>query len=319
MSRLDSSVLNDGAVASRASVRTLMETTKQGISRLVTVTAMVGYLLTVARWESWSIGVLLPGLVGCALGTWLSASGANSLNMWLEGSRDGRMERTRGRPIPSGRASPRAVAVFGTTLSMAGVTLLALLCGVPAALVSLACVASYVLLYTPLKTRTIWNTLAGTIPGALPALIGTTAATPGATLGSLLDPFGLALVALMVVWQLPHFMAIAWMYREDYLRGGYRMLSGTDTTGRLSGWVMVLTACLLIPCVILVGMTSEGMLGGFFVASGIAITLLFAWTGVEFVKRPVRSNAKRVFLASVIVLPSLFLLMTGEAALRLVL
>ncbi|MFG0307299.1 MAG: heme o synthase [Phycisphaerales bacterium JB040] len=319
MSRLDSRALSETPLSARVGARVLMETTKQGISRLVTVTALVGYLLSLARWDAWSLGFVLPGAIGCVVGTWLSASGANALNMWLEGARDARMDRTRHRPIPAGRASPRSVAVFGTLMAMAGVTVLAILCGTPAALVSLACVASYVLVYTPLKTRTVWNTLAGTVPGALPALIGTAAATPDATLATLLDPFGLSLVALMVVWQLPHFMAIAWMYREDYLRGGYRMLSGADSTGRLTGWTMVATALLLIPCVILVGLSSDGTLAGFFVASGIVITLLFAWTGVEFVKRPGRATAKRVFLASVIVLPTLFLLMTGEAALRLVL
>lgn len=319
-SRLDSVVANPASAApTRSTASILIETTKQGISRLVTVTAMVGFVMISARRGSWDLGVLIPAAIGCGLGTWLSASGANSLNMWLEGGRDALMNRTRNRPIPAGLIAPRKVAVFGIVLSVLGVVTLAVLCGIPAALVSLICVVSYVLVYTPMKTRTIWNTLMGTVPGALPALIGAAAASPRGAFESLTDPFGWALVLMMVIWQLPHFMAIAWMYREDYQRGGYRMLTGIDPTGRATGWVMAITAALFVPSVVALGVVAPETLGPVFMSVSGAICLGFFFASIVFLRTPTDKNAKRVFLASVMVLPVLYLLMTGEAAVRLLL
>jgi protoheme IX farnesyltransferase len=319
-SRIESVVATPAdAARSRSTASVLIETTKQGISRLVTVTAMVGFVMVTAQRDAWNLSVLVPAAIGCGLGTWLSASGANALNMWLEGGRDALMNRTQDRPIPSGRIEPKKVAIFGTVLSLLGVLTLALLCGIPAALVSLACVVSYVLVYTPMKTRTIWNTLIGTIPGALPALIGTAAASPRGAFESLTDPFGLALVLMMVIWQLPHFMAIAWMYREDYKRGGYRMLTGIDQTGRATGWVMAITAALFIPAVVALGLLAPDTLGPVYMAVAGLVCLGFLAMAVVYLRSPTDRNAKRVFLASVMVLPLLYLLMVGEAAVRLLL
>lgn len=317
-SRLESVVATPAtALPTRSTASVLVETTKQGISRLVTVTAMVGFVMMSAQRNTWDLGVLIPAAIGCGLGTWLSASGANGLNMWLEGGRDALMNRTRNRPIPAGLIAPRKVAIFGTVLSVLGVLTLAVLCGIPAALVSLVCVVSYVLVYTPMKTRTIWNTLMGTIPGALPALIGTAAASPRGAFETLADPFGLALVLMMVIWQLPHFMAIAWMYREDYKRGGYRMLTGIDQTGRATGWVMAVTAAMFVPSVVMLGVLAPQTLGPVFMTVSGVICLGFLVASVVFLRTPTDKNAKRVFLASVMVLPVLYLLMTGEAAVRL--
>jgi len=317
-SRIESAVVHPASDApARSTASVLTETTKQGISRLVTVTAMVGFVMMTARRDAWDLGVLVPAAIGCGLGTWLSASGANALNMWLEGGRDALMKRTRDRPIPSGQIEPRRVAVFGTVLSVLGVLTLAAMCGIPAALVSLVCVVSYVLIYTPMKTRTAWNTLMGTVPGALPALIGTAAASPRGAFESLADPFGLALVLMMVVWQRPHFMAIAWMYREDYTRGGYRMLTGIDRTGRATGWVMAVTAALFIPAVVALGVLAPDTLGPVYMSVAGLVCLGFLAAAVVFLRSPTDRNARRVFFASVMVLPLLYLLMTGEAAVRL--
>lgn len=319
MTRIEAASLSPSLTPSRSGLATLLETTKPGISRLVTLTALVGFVLAIAQLDSWSLAGVLPAALGCALGTYLSAGGANALNMWLEGARDANMDRTKRRPIPSGRVSPRRVAIGGTVLALLGILILALFCGVPAAMVSLACVVSYVLIYTPLKTKTVLNTLVGTIPGALPALIGTAAGAESRELSVLLDPFGMALVALMVIWQLPHFMAIAWMYRDDYRQGGYRMLPGLDVSGRMTGWVMVLTAALMIPAIVALPLTAPTILGWVFVGAASLLTLGFVAVSVIFLRSPSRQTAKRVFLVSVLLLPALFLLMTGEAAIRLML
>ncbi|MBK7405379.1 MAG: protoheme IX farnesyltransferase [Phycisphaerales bacterium] len=203
-----------------------MQTTKPGITKLVTITSMVG--LGMAFAQRWNDGQLTGSALGIAvtvvasiIGTALSAGGgANALNQWAERERDALMRRTSRRPIPSGRLTPRQVLVAGLSLSAAGLAILWAWCGLPAMLVSAVCVLVYVLIYTPMKAATWTATLVGAIPGALPPLIGWAAAYQDRGFASLIDPGAASLFALMFVWQLPHFLAIAWMYRDDYALGG---------------------------------------------------------------------------------------------------
>ncbi len=304
--------------ASGSVARALIETTKPGITRLVTITALVGFALSVLVHESVPVLTLAITGLGTLFGTALSASGANALNQWYEVSRDARMKRTCARPIPAGRVPATTVLWFGSLLSLLGALILALACGPIPAGISLVCVISYVLIYTPMKPASAWSTLVGAVPGALPPLIGWTAAAPMAGAGSLIEPGGLALVALMMVWQIPHFMAIAWMYREDYARGGMRMLPVIDPSGVRTASVVLLTGVLLIVATVAPVVAMPGVLGMVSLVVAIGTGLAFLYLCIRLAQRRTTKAARAVFFASIIHLPVLLIVMVGEAFVRVV-
>lgn len=302
----------------RERLATLAELTKPGITRLVTITAAVGFTMA-ALGRSWQFGHLVTAAIGCLVGTALSASGANALNMWWERRRDARMRRTAHRPLPERRITPQGAFLAGMVFSVSGVLCLLVLDGPAPALVSLVTILWYVLLYTPLKPITPLNTLVGAVPGALPPLIGW-AATAGAFgyddyggLTSLLEPGGWCLFLLMVVWQIPHFLAIAWMYRDDYAAGGYRMMPIMDPTGRATAvtilvWSIAQLAATLAPALVM----REHL--GFAYAAVAAISgLAFIALCVRLVRARTRDHARKVFFASIIHLPVLFIAMVADA------
>jgi protoheme IX farnesyltransferase len=289
-----------------------VESAKPGITRLVTITAGVGFVLVALTREGWPLAQIVATGLGTVVGTALASAGANALNMWYEAESDARMHRTRERPIPSGRLTRAQTRKAGLWLSILGVLITMLLAGTAAALICLLCVVSYVLLYTPMKTRTIWNTLLGTIPGALPPMIGAAAASEGLGPERLYSPVGWSLVGLMVVWQIPHFLAIAWMHREDYARGGQRMLPVVDPTGRVTSAVIVATAIVLLPATLAPAFATESL--------GIATLVAAGATGIAYLALCVRlaltrtdRNAKLVFIASITHLPLLLLVMVADA------
>lgn len=290
----------------------VVEACKMGITRLVTITAGVGFVMA-ALTRAWSWELALLG-VATLVGTAMSAAGANAINQWMERERDGRMDRTKGRPIPSGRVSAGAVLWSGVALSVVGVGVL-LYAGLAPALVSLACVVSYIAVYTPMKTRTTLSTFVGAIPGALPPLIGTTAALGGGV-EVLRDPVGLSLFAIMFVWQLPHFLAIAWMYREDYEAGGYVMLPSVDPDGRVTAMAMTLWSWALVPATLLPAVFMPEAVGVVYpvvaIVTGLAYSVLCARLAVT--RR--REDARRVFFASIAHLPLLLLVLVGEGVTR---
>ena len=302
----------DDAPSGAAVAGAYIESAKPGITRLVTITAGVGFLLVALTREGWPLAQIVATGLGTIIGTALASAGANALNMWYEAESDAKMHRTRGRPIPSGRLSRAQTRKAGIWLSVAGVFITMLLAGTAAALICLLCVVSYVLLYTPMKTRTIWNTLLGTIPGALPPMIGAAAASEGMGPQRLDSPVGWALVALMVVWQIPHFLAIAWMHRDDYARGGQRMLPVIDPTGRVTSIVIVLTALLLLPATLAPAFATPAL--------GLATLVTAGATGLAYIALCVRlaltradRDAKIVFIASITHLPLLLLVMVADA------
>jgi heme o synthase len=295
-------------------LRSLIETTKPGITRLVTITSMVGFVMAAVR-GNWTFGELLTTGLICLVGTYLSAAGANSVNQWMERDRDAVMPRTQRRPLPQGRVTPGAVLALGVALSIAGVGLL-LLAGPIPSLVSLACVVSYVAFYTPLKTRTTLATFVGAIPGALPPLIGWTAASRGEGSHALLDPGGLALFAIMFAWQIPHFMAIAWMYRDDYKRGGYMVLPVVDEKGGWTSLTIGLWTIALIPATLLPAQLMPAYLGAPYIVVAIGAASVFGLLAVRLMLSRTRSAARAVFFASITHLPLLLLAMTIEAVVR---
>ncbi|HYF13706.1 MAG TPA: heme o synthase [Phycisphaerales bacterium] len=299
----------------RSAARALLETTKPGITRLVTMTAGVGFVLA-ASGRSWAIPELVVTGSACLAGTALSAAGANSLNQWMERSRDARMDRTRKRPIPSGDLSPRAVAAAGAVLCVAGLAVLLAGCGLVPMLVSLACIVSYLAFYTPMKPATTLATFVGAIPGALPPMIGSAAASTLAGWDALREPAGLALFCLMFVWQVPHFLALAWLYRDDYAKGGYAVLPVVDPKGDSTAWTVALWSAALIPATLLPAVVMPDLLGWpYVVVAGLSGAAFFA-VAVRLVRSRARARARAVFLASIMHLPALLVAMTAESLLR---
>lgn len=302
-----------GAVA-----RALLETTKPRITRLVTLTAAIGLGLAALERGGWSAGPLAALALWTVLGTALSSSGANALNQWWERERDARMRRTSTRPLPTGRLEPATVLVQGLVLSILGVGVLWAGAGPVPAAVSAATILLYVLVYTPMKARSVWCTVVGSVPGALPPVIGWTAGMGGHDASAVWQPGALALFALMAVWQLPHFYAIAWMYREDYAAGAYRVLPVLDQTGRrTAGWT-VATAALLVGAAAWPAVAIGSSVGWPYLAVALVTSLAYLWLTVRFARERSRPRARAVFFGSIAHLPLLLITLVAEASLRAV-
>jgi len=277
------------APAARARLSDYVALTKPGITVMVAVTAAVGYWLG-AR-EAFELRMLFRLLIG----TVLSAAGAATLNQVMEHRLDAKMDRTKDRPIPSGRLGLLPASVFGLVLGAAGIAHLAGAVNLLTAGLSLATVVSYLALYTPLKTRTSLCTLVGAVPGALPPVMGWAAAR------GRLDMGAAVLFLILFFWQLPHFLALAWMYREDYARGGFPMLPVEEPSGASTGRQVVLQTLALVVVSLFpagLGMAGEGYL--------VAAPLLgagFLAFGISFAVERSRVRASRLFFASIVYLP----------------
>ncbi len=290
-----------------------VESSKPGIVKMVLVTTIVGFSLVAlgSTWDPWTLVWLA---LACLVGTALSAAGANALNMAMESRRDAAMHRTEARPIPSGRLSVAHGWIIGSVLSVLGVTVLWLGTNPVAALVSLVTILSYVLVYTPLKPVTPLATIVGAFPGALPPLIGWCAASTG-PLASIDQAGGWALVAIMFVWQVPHFLALAWKYREDYERGGYRVLPSIDPEGSRTAWTALIWSVALVPLSLLPILVMPGRLGLIYLIVALAGGLYLLWVSVRLVRERSDSSAMRLFLGSIMYLPLVLFAMVGDAAL----
>lgn len=265
--------------------------TKPCISLMTLVTALAGYhLASAGRWSA-------PVVVAMLLGTALSGSGANALNMWIERERDGRMRRTSNRPIPAGRIAPRRAFVFGLLLSVAGPAILAAGVGELPSLIATVTIAMYVLVYTPLKHVSSVNTLVGAVPGALPPLIGWSAASEA------LDARAWGIFLILFFWQLPHFLAIAWRWREDYERGGYRMISVGDADGSRTARQVILQTLALVAVSLLPA--TQGLAGRVYAASALVLGMGFLAFGVRFAAARTDARARHLFVASIVYLPVL--------------
>jgi protoheme IX farnesyltransferase len=275
--------------------RDFLELTKPRITLLVTLTAAVGYFMGSRT------GLAGEGLLFLLLGTVLVAGGANVLNQVLERDADARMVRTRERPLPAGRVTPNTALAFGTILGLGGILLLALTLNLTAAVLAGLTLASYVFVYTPLKRVTSLNTLVGAVPGALPPLGGWAAAAGYVPREAWL------LFLIVFLWQVPHFLAIAWILRDDYLRGGFRMLTVSDTDGVLTGRHITLGALALLP--VSLAPTLLGLTGDTYFFGALILGISFAGLSLYMARRPTVRRAKRLFLGSVLYLPALLAVM----------
>ncbi len=276
--------------ASSTRVGDFLELTKPRITTLVVVTAGVGYAVGASR------GLDPAAFVALLIGTALVAGGASALNQYWEREADARMERTRLRPIPAGRVAPPEALGFGLAVAGAGLVLLATINGLTA-LLGLAALASYVLAYTPLKRLTSLCTVVGAIPGALPPVMGWAAAR-----GSV-DAGAWALFGVLFLWQLPHFLAIGWIFREDYARGGFPMLTVLDGDGRSTARQMMLYSAALIPVSLAAGALASAGTG--YLCGALALGLVFFGASARFAWTRSVAAARVLFLVSILYLPAL--------------
>jgi heme o synthase len=276
--------------------------TKPRITWLILMSAGVGYFFGLAphsfHWDAWASW--LP-LLHTIVGTALIASGTAALNQWYERDSDRLMRRTATRPLPAGRLHAGPALTFGIVLAAAGFAELALAVNLLSALLGLFTLASYLFLYTPLKARSSIATVIGALPGAMPPMIGFAAANGHLT------PQAWALFAILFLWQFPHFLAIAWMYREDYARAGILMLPVVQPDGDSTARQMVIYASTLVPVSlfpVLLGMTGRVYFVGALLLGG---WFLYSSARVAF-DHTVR-RARQVLLVSVIYLPLIYCLM----------
>ncbi len=303
---------------SQSKAASLVEATKPGITKMVLLTTTVGFIIAAVS-RPWQLADLIVIALGAFIGTALSSAGASALNEWWERDRDKLMTRTANRPLPQGILSHQSVLIMGISTSVFGVGILWVLCGLIPAMISLITILSYIFLYTPMKPVTSLATIVGAVPGALPPLIGWTAASTDLPDSGLFLWGGWSLFLLMFVWQIPHFLAIAWMYRDDYAAGGHKVLPVIDTTGHLTAGTMLLWAICLLPVSIFPVVTMGDRLGLISVITALFVSLGFIWLAYKLVRLKTRAAAKGVFFGSIIHLPVVLLAFVADALINLIL
>jgi heme o synthase len=267
------------------------ELVKARLTALVLLTTAVGFYLG-ARGP-----VDYVSLLNVFFGTAAAAAGAAALNQWWEWRSDALMLRTRARPVPSGRMRPSMALLIGTVLSLGGIIYLAAACNALSAILAAITVAIYLFAYTPLKRVSTANTLVGAVPGALPPVIGWAAAR------GTLDAGAWSLFAILFLWQLPHFFAIAWMYRDDYARAGFQMISSDDATGERSASQSVFFCIMLL---ILAGLPGfVGIVTALYIPAELALGGVFVAVAMRFLRTRTRSDARLLFITSILYLPLL--------------
>jgi protoheme IX farnesyltransferase len=267
--------------------------TKARLTLLVLLTTLVGFYLGWPRDTAMNYWLMLNALAGTAL----VAAGAAALNQLLEREHDAKMRRTQNRPLPSGRLQPTTVMLFGGITSVIGLVYLALGVNLLTSVLGAVTLICYIFIYTPLKRVTWANTLVGAIPGALPPLMGWTAAR------NELSGEGWALFAILAFWQLPHFFAIAWMYRDEYAKAGFIMLPNIDPDGRRTAQQSVSNTLLLVLASLCP--FAFHISGKFYLASAIILGAGFLFCAIQFSRQLTHVRARQLFLASIIYLPLL--------------
>lgn len=282
-------------VAQRSQISYYMELTKPRILMMILVTAIIGMVAA-----GTSIGLL--SVIHACIGTVLVAASASVMNQWIEQDRDKVMKRTSRRPLPTGRVASSQAAWMGWALLAAGTTYLAVFVNLPTLACGLATWILYVWIYTPLKMVSWTNTLVGTLPGALPVWMGWTAAD-----GSLADPAAWILLGVVVTWQLPHFMAIAYMYREQYEAAGYKMITVTDPSGLGTALHAILGSIALIILAVL-AVPPVGILGSILCIMAAAVSIWMLVSAIKFVRNPDMTTARSMLRVSLLHLPLTMLL-----------
>jgi heme o synthase len=280
---------NTGAEKGRLAV--LADLNKARLTALVLMTAWVGF------YAGWSGPMNFALMFNMLAGTALLAAGAAALNQLLEQEYDAKMRRTQNRPLPSGRLQPATVAIFGGFISVAGLVYLALAVNLLTCVLGAVTLISYLFIYTPLKRVTWMNTAIGAIPGAMPPLMGWTAAR-GELTGE-----GWALFAILACWQIPHFLAIAWIYRDEYAKAGFVMLPNVDADGhrtaqQATSHAIALLVASLVPFFF-------KMAGPVYLVAALVLGAVFLGSSIRFSRQLTMARARQLFLVSIIYLPLL--------------
>jgi len=283
---------------SSAAIADYVALTKPRLNFLVVATSAAGYYLGAAR--------PLDGaaMIAAVSGTALVAGGAAVLNQLYERDTDALMRRTRLRPLPAGRVAPADAGIFGSALSAAGLALLAAQRNWLAAALALATLLVYLAVYTPMKRRTPAATLVGAIPGALPALIGWTASHGSIAMG------GAALFAIVFLWQIPHFMAIAWLYRDDYGKAGFPMLPVVDPQGLRAGRHALWYAAALMPVALVP--SAIGLAGSVYLAAATLLGIALIVLAARFHQERTDASARALFFGSIIYLPLIWIVLVAD-------
>lgn len=298
MSNPDAAVLADESPAARGIGAMLSELFKARLSALVLLTTGIGFhLATRGAFNGWLFFHTLAG-------TALVAAGASALNQYLEREYDSLMTRTAQRPIPSGRLQPLHALLLGGLVAIGGLVHLSIFVNILTAFLGALTFCAYLFIYTPLKRITPLNTVIGAIPGAIPPIMGWTAAR------NELNAEGWSLFAILFFWQLPHFLAIAWLYREDYARGGFAMLPVVEPDGVRTGRHAVchtlgLIAISLFPFVF-------RLVGSFYLVGAVVLGFVFLASALRFARALNALTARRLFLVSILYLPVLLGLMVFD-------
>ena len=293
--RSDTSAASAAIPTTVSAVGDYFELTKPSVVWLIVMSTAVGFYLG----SSGSLSLLL--FAHTLLATALLAGGTGALNQWAERDLDARMRRTEQRPLPAGRLRPVPALVFGISITLIGVVYLALAVNLLSAALGLLTTLSYLLLYTPLKTKTPFSTFVGSFPGAMPPLIGWAAARNDLSAG------GWVLFAVLFLWQFPHFYSIAWMYREDYARAGIKMLPVVEPDGVSTGRQIVCYAAVLIP--VSLSPVLLGMAGTAYLVGAVLCGLGYLYFGVLTARVKTTLQARRLLQASVIYLPLIYSLL----------
>jgi protoheme IX farnesyltransferase len=277
--------------SSRSKLVDYYELTKPRMNFLIIITTMVGYYMASHGRLDWL------RLLSTILGTLLCASSAGVINQVIERQYDALMDRTRNRPLPAGRVHPLEAFVFGIACGLAGVAILLLTVNALTAFLGAFTLLSYVLIYTPLKRITSLNTVVGAVPGAIPPVMGFTAAS-GA-----LSPEALCIFGILFLWQMPHFLAIAILYKRDYAAGGFKMLPVIDPNLETTRRQILLYGLALIPMTLMPALLH--MAGAVYFTAAVLLGLAFFSFGVSCAATRSRDDARKLFFASIIYLPLL--------------
>lgn len=286
------------AIGVREKLAAFVELTKPRIAFLLVLTTAAGFYLGTR--DSFDAVLFANSLIAITL----LAFGVAALNQYWERDTDLLMERTAKRPLPAKVLSPLKAFVFGISLCVAAEIYLLLAVNALTAILGLVVIVGYVLVYTPLKTRTSASTAIGALPGALPPLMGWTAAANEITLGAW------ALFATQFLWQFPHFFAIAWMYREEYAKAGILMLPVVEPEGRLTARQIVLFALMLFP--VSLAPFFLGFAGFVFLTGAVLLGFWYIWASIEAARAKTKEKARKLLMVTVVYLPLLFILMVAN-------
>ena len=278
----------------------LMELTKPGISGLVLVSTSIGFYLGSKTAGGAEMGLYLMLLLGSAL----SAGGVAALNEYWERDLDAKMMRTKDRPLPSGRLTPREALLFAVGISSLGIAILTFAVHPGTGLLALLTLTTYIFVYTPLKRRTTWNTVIGALPGALPPLGGWLAATGE------LAPGAWALFLILFAWQIPHFLAIATIYRDDYRLGGMQMLPAMPNSSRATAaHIMVFSLILLVASML---PTYYNLTGPLYLTGAVILGMMLLGYAAAAARNQVAPQARKLMFASIVYLPALLAIMVAD-------